>query len=328
MALMFEGDPIAAFHHGMVTALGHPVTQEGPWLRSPFTQSLQAAYPDAFTALADAQATTLPVGTIMPVEIVEGRYIVHLVVQDRLDRGPLGFDALGFRRALGAYAAFLAQYDRIGGVPHPILPILDSEERLVATQLLDTEAPRLTHFQMPRPDLTFDDIADAAPPGIPLLTRSIRPLVTLVTGGSCLGNPGPGGWAALLRFGTREKVLTGGAPDTTNNKMELTALLAGLQALKQPCGVSWRSDSQHLVQAFTQGWLNRWMHNGFLGAQGRPVQNRDLWEAIATAARPHFLTPQWVKGHGTDLDNLRVDALARQAADEQAAALKPSAPRL
>lgn len=331
MAQMFEGDPLIAFQQGMVTALGHPVAQNGgPFLRAPFSHALQVAYPDAFAALAEAERLTLPVGSIMPVEIVDGRYIVHLIVQETWDAQSHlpTFDVKGFRTAFQHYAAFLHEYGLTGGVPSPILPLLEAAERTAVEHVIaEVDAP-ITAFKMPRPDLTFDDIADAAPPGIPLLSRPARPLVTLVTDGSCLGNPGPGGWAALLRFGPREKVLTGSAPDTTNNRMELTALLAGLQALKQPCGVSWRSDSQYLVQAFTQGWLTRWMHNGFIGAQGRPVQNRDLWEQIAEAARPHFLTPQWVKGHSTDLDNLRVDALARQAAEEQISAPKSPAPHV
>lgn len=142
----------------------------------------------------------------------------------------------------------------------------------------------------------------------------LRPAVLLVTDGSCPGNPGPGGWAALLRFAARERILTGSEPATTNNRMELTAVHQGLAILTRPCAVTLKSDSQLVVKAFAEGWLVRWQQNGWRGSNGQPVANQDLWQAILDAARPHTLTPQWVRGHATDPDNLRVDQLAQAAA--------------
>ena len=146
------------------------------------------------------------------------------------------------------------------------------------------------------------------------MSTPMLPAVLLVTDGSCVGNPGPGGWAALLRFGARERVLTGADPATTNNRMELTAVWQGLAALHRPCAVTLKSDSQLVVRAFADGWLTRWQANGWRGSNGRPVLNQDLWAAILAAAAPHTLTAQWVRGHATDPDNLRVDALAQEAA--------------
>ena len=146
------------------------------------------------------------------------------------------------------------------------------------------------------------------------MSTPMLPAVLLVTDGSCLGNPGPGGWAALLRFGARERVLTGADPATTNNRMELTAVWQGLAALNRPCAVTLKSDSQLVVRAFADGWLVRWQANEWRGSNGRPVLNQDLWAAILAAAAPHTLTAQWVRGHAADPDNLRVDTLAQEAA--------------
>lgn len=141
-----------------------------------------------------------------------------------------------------------------------------------------------------------------------------RPAVLLITDGSCLGNPGPGGWAAILQSGAHERVLTGSDPATTNNRMELTAVVQGLRALTRPCAVTLKSDSQLVIKAFADGWLAKWQHNGWRSADRRPVQNQDLWQAILDAAAPHTIQPQWVRGHDVDPDNLRVDRLAHGAA--------------
>ena len=141
-----------------------------------------------------------------------------------------------------------------------------------------------------------------------------RPPVLLITDGSCLGNPGPGGWAAILRFGTHERVLTGSDPNTTNNRMELTAVVQGLAALTRPCAVTIKSDSQLVVKAFGDGWLDTWQRNGWHSANRKPVQNQDLWQAVLAAAAPHAIETQWVRGHDVDPDNLRVDRLAQGAA--------------
>jgi hypothetical protein len=106
MFRVVDGDLLEAFHQGMVTAIGHPVTQEGPWLRSPVTEVLLTAYPDAFASFVQAQQTDLPVGSILPVRVVDGRYLVHLIVQEHLDPRPYGFDVSGLRRSMCAFGVF------------------------------------------------------------------------------------------------------------------------------------------------------------------------------------------------------------------------------
>ena len=137
--------------------------------------------------------------------------------------------------------------------------------------------------------------------------------VILYTDGACSGNPGPGGWAAVLMWGERRKEVSGYAPSTTNNRMELTALLEGLAALKTPCTVQVHSDSTYVVNAFRQGWLTRWQRNGWRTSQGAAVENQDLWQAILRAAEPHDVKFNWVKGHGRSAENNRCDELAREA---------------
>ena len=138
--------------------------------------------------------------------------------------------------------------------------------------------------------------------------------VQLVTDGACLGNPGPGGWAALLRCGPHEKLISGAEPDTTNNRMELNAVLQGLGTLKESCSVQIVTDSKYVMNAFEQGWLNGWQRNGWRTAGKKPVKNRDLWEALLTEISRHRVRWQWVKGHSGDPDNERVDEAARNAA--------------
>ena len=141
-----------------------------------------------------------------------------------------------------------------------------------------------------------------------------RKKVILVTDGACLGNPGPGGWAALLRFGQHEKLLTGGESETTNNRMELSAVIEGLKPLNQACDVRVVTDSQYVMNAFTKGWLESWKRNGWKTADKKPVKNQDLWEELDAALSRHAVTWEWVKGHAGPPDNERVDEAARQAA--------------
>ncbi len=137
--------------------------------------------------------------------------------------------------------------------------------------------------------------------------------VILYTDGACSGNPGPGGWAAVLIWGEKRKEISGYAPSTTNNRMELTALLEGLAALKAPCSVQVHSDSTYVVNAFRQGWLSRWQKNGWRTSQAGAVENRDIWQAILRAQEPHHVEFHWVKGHARDAENNRCDELAREA---------------
>jgi ribonuclease HI len=133
------------------------------------------------------------------------------------------------------------------------------------------------------------------------------------TDGACLGNPGPGGWAALLRAGTIERELTGGEPATTNNRMELMAAIAALEALKQPCEVVLHTDSQYVQKGISE-WLPGWVRRGWRTAGGAAVKNQDLWQRLDAARGPHRVEWRWVRGHAGDVDNERVDLLARQAA--------------
>jgi ribonuclease HI len=141
--------------------------------------------------------------------------------------------------------------------------------------------------------------------------------VDLFTDGACLGNPGPGGWAALLRYGSREKLLSGGEPCTTNNRMELKAALEGLLALKAPCQVHLHTDSQYLKRAFAEGWVERWRKNGWRTAEGKPVKNQDLWQALLKAMEGHEVAFHFVEGHSGHPENERVDREARRQAKAQ-----------
>ena len=137
--------------------------------------------------------------------------------------------------------------------------------------------------------------------------------VEIYTDGACSGNPGPGGWAALLAYGGQERALSGGEPLTTNNRMELTAALEALRALTEPCRVSLHTDSAYLFRAFTDGWLVRWQQNGWKTAAKKPVENQDLWEALLEQDARHDVRWVKVKGHADDERNNRVDRLAVQA---------------
>lgn len=141
--------------------------------------------------------------------------------------------------------------------------------------------------------------------------------VEIWTDGACSGNPGPGGWAVLLRYGSAEKLLTGGEPHTTNNRMELRALLEGLRAVTRPSDVHVFTDASYLQKAFDDGWLVRWQRNGWLTSAKKPVENADLWRAILEAAAPHRLAFTRVKGHAGVGLNERVDEAAQAEARKQ-----------
>ncbi len=136
--------------------------------------------------------------------------------------------------------------------------------------------------------------------------------VIIYTDGSCSGNPGPGGWAALLIFGTHRKEIAGAEAETTNNRMELRAALEGLLLLKEPCDVKLHTDSAYLHNAFTQRWIDKWQKNGWRTATKKPVENQDLWQKLIEQNNRHNVTWTKVKGHATDEYNNLVDGMAVQ----------------
>jgi ribonuclease HI len=138
--------------------------------------------------------------------------------------------------------------------------------------------------------------------------------VLLITDGSCLGNPGPGGWAYILRYGEHKRECSGGEPQTTNNRMELQAAIEGLGAIKEPCQVTIVTDSQYVKNGI-QSWLKGWKKNGWKTASKKPVQNQDLWQALDAAVSRHQTEWEWTKGHASHEDNNRCDELARAAAE-------------
>lgn len=144
-------------------------------------------------------------------------------------------------------------------------------------------------------------------------------LVTIYTDGACKGNPGPGGWAAILTQNIngelREKIITGSLPMTTNNIMELTAVAESLETLKKACRVELHTDSAYIVNAFRQRWVDQWMRNGWKTAQKKPVKNQELWERIIRQTEIHDVRFVKVKGHSGDHHNERADALANKACE-------------
>ena len=142
-----------------------------------------------------------------------------------------------------------------------------------------------------------------------------RKQIEVHTDGACLGNPGPGGWAALLRWREVERELSGGEADTTNNRMELMAAIAALEALREPCDVILTTDSQYVRQGILD-WLANWIRRGWKTSGGDPVKNRDLWERLQAVSAPHKIDWRWVKGHSGHPENERVDVLARTAAEQ------------
>ena len=141
-------------------------------------------------------------------------------------------------------------------------------------------------------------------------TDSTADIVEIFTDGACSGNPGPGGWAALLRYRGHEKELAGGEPDTTNNRMELMGVIAALEALKRPSPVRLVTDSAYVKNGVNQ-WMPRWKANGWRTADKKPVKNQDLWERLDGALGDHSIEWRWVKGHAGHEENERVDTLAR-----------------
>ena len=139
--------------------------------------------------------------------------------------------------------------------------------------------------------------------------------VVIYTDGACKGNPGPGGWGALLVCKGVEKELWGGEANTTNNRMELLAAIMALEALKSPCEVVLSTDSQYVQKGIGE-WLPNWIRRGWKTAGGEPVKNKDLWERLQAAAKPHKVQWKWVKGHAGHVENERVDQLARAAAEK------------
>lgn len=137
--------------------------------------------------------------------------------------------------------------------------------------------------------------------------------VEIWTDGACKGNPGPGGWGVLLRQGPHEKTLFGGEAETTNNRMELMAVIQALGALKRPCSVVIHTDSKYVQKGMTE-WLSNWKRRGWRTADNKPVKNADLWQALDDLAQRHELRWQWVKGHAGDPGNERADTLANQGA--------------
>ncbi|MDR0439419.1 MAG: ribonuclease HI [Candidatus Accumulibacter sp.] len=142
-----------------------------------------------------------------------------------------------------------------------------------------------------------------------------EPAVTVFTDGACRGNPGPGGWGALLQAGAAEKELWGGEADTTNNRMELTAVIRALEALKRPVAVRVYTDSQYVQKGISQ-WIHNWKKNGWRTADKKPVKNSDLWQRLDTLSDRHDIAWVWVKGHAGHSGNERADRLARRGIDE------------
>ena len=139
-------------------------------------------------------------------------------------------------------------------------------------------------------------------------------LVVIYTDGACKGNPGPGGWGALLQSGGHEREIFGGEPHTTNNRMELTAVIRALQALTASCPVAIHTDSQYVKNGI-ETWIHGWRRNGWKTADRKPVKNADLWRELAALAAGHAVTVHWVRGHGDNPGNLRADALANRGVD-------------
>lgn len=139
--------------------------------------------------------------------------------------------------------------------------------------------------------------------------------VEVFTDGACKGNPGPGGWGVLLRMGPHEKEMSGGDAETTNNRMEMTAVIQGLNALTEPCSVTLCTDSRYVIDGITK-WIYGWKRNGWKSASKKPVANEDLWRELDQATAKHTIEWKWVRGHNGHTENERVDQLASDAALE------------
>ena len=143
-----------------------------------------------------------------------------------------------------------------------------------------------------------------------MIKLSEKPYVEIFTDGACSGNPGPGGWGAILRYKGVEKELSGGEPETTNNRMELTAVISALSALKEPCNVQLYSDSKYIIDAVTKGWAKSWKAKGCIKGDKKPPLNSDLWDTLLSLLDKHTVEFIWVKGHAGHPENERCDTLA------------------
>lgn len=141
--------------------------------------------------------------------------------------------------------------------------------------------------------------------------------VYIYSDGACSGNPGPGGYGVILRFGDREKELSGGASDTTNNRMELSGVIAGLEALKFPCRVFLQTDSKYVVDGIEKGWAKSWQRNNWIKSDKKPALNRDLWEKLLGLLEMHEVKFLWIKGHAGHAENERCDRLAAAERDKR-----------
>lgn len=139
--------------------------------------------------------------------------------------------------------------------------------------------------------------------------------VEIFTDGACSGNPGPGGYGVVLRYGTKEKELSGGDSSTTNNRMELLGVITGLAALKEPCQVTLTTDSKYVVDSITKGWVYNWKKNNWIKSDKKPALNVDLWEKLLPLLEKHKVTFKWVKGHAGHPENERCDRLAVEQRD-------------
>ena len=140
--------------------------------------------------------------------------------------------------------------------------------------------------------------------------------VMIYTDGACSGNPGPGGWCAILKYGNNEKVISGGNADTTNNKMELSAVIEGLKALKRPCDVTVVSDSKYVCDAVIKGWVYSWKNKGWRKSDGKPALNSEMWEELLGLLAVHKVEFSWIKGHAGHPENERCDTLATTAINQ------------
>ncbi|GAB4275493.1 MAG: ribonuclease HI [Candidatus Rifleibacteriota bacterium] len=148
------------------------------------------------------------------------------------------------------------------------------------------------------------------------MSKNPKKQVQIFSDGACSGNPGPGGWGAILRYKGHEREISGSEPQTTNNRMELLAVISALETLKEPCCVEIHTDSQYIANAFSKGWLDNWQKNGWKTSAKKPVKNRELWERLLKLAEKHTLTWLWIKGHAGHPENERCDRLAVAARDQ------------
>lgn len=146
--------------------------------------------------------------------------------------------------------------------------------------------------------------------------------ITIYTDGACSGNPGPGGWGAVLLYGNVRKEISGNAENTTNNRMELTAALEALKAIKEPCKIELYTDSTYLCNAFNKHWIDNWLTRVWKTAAGKPVENQDIWQELLRYVRVHEMHFHKVKGHSSNIENNRCDALARAAVKDIRQAIK------